>query len=40
MKAGYQYTYKIKPRQEIKEIVMKIVENWKSRVESEFNKWI
>lgn len=36
---GYQFLYQIKPRGEIKAIVMNIIKNWSNKVEQELDKW-
>ena len=36
---GYIYIYKSKPKEEISAIIMKIVHNWASTVESELKRW-
>ena len=36
---GYQFLYQIKPRKEIKSIIMNIINNWSSKVEHELDKW-
>jgi len=38
--AGYQFVYQIKPRKEIKSIIMNLIANWSKRVESELDNWI
>ncbi len=36
---GYQFEYTIKPKREVKALVMGIVHRWASRVEDEFEHW-
>ena len=36
---GYYFTYKIKNKPELRRIIVKIVQNWSKKVESEIEKW-
>jgi predicted transcriptional regulator len=36
---GYQFEYRARKKEEIKRIVLGIVESWSKRVEDEFEKW-
>lgn len=36
---GYIYIYKVIPRQELRKLLLKTINNWTKRVETEINKW-
>lgn len=36
---GYIYRYSIKPKKEVREVVMRIVTRWANTVEEELKKW-
>lgn len=36
---GFQYSYQIKYKHELRKIIMKVVNNWVKRVETDLEKW-
>jgi predicted transcriptional regulator len=38
-KGGYEYTYKIKNKKELVNIISKIIQNWTDKVKEELNIW-